>query len=393
MNIITIFSGSHTPTGSSTVICKGDFEVAGDYILSRDLTQLKTSEVKVIDKDRVIEAQDIILFTHNNKVRFGKVFEVEKKLDVATIYFTYGIDSHQMELPFYLATQNLDATGSPPIFDNRQDLMLAVDKRYAGSYRITAPDNFISIDTALRQYARRSHLAEEYSVTRDENYDVTRFLMLLTDFNIGGYNPEWTNPITGPLNIRLDDPYIQKSFLLKIGTDKMTRLRLHNQDNLAQYVDYQLLNDGSIVTNTTTATTPWYNEFSSLQAVNANAVKAQRFYIKEAPSDLYNNLEYAKDQFYQNEYDNEIEIEVPEDNPYFRLNTEDENGEMTAQGTLTVDTLLGRKVKVYLPDSDVFIDTFVSGYEISRGTMKIIFGLARSRLTDVINNFVNNDNV
>jgi hypothetical protein len=39
---------------------------------------------------------------------------------------------------------------------------------------------------------------------------------------------------------------------------------------------------------------------------------------------------------------------VPENNPYFKLNTEDTGGDVTAEGTLTVDTLLGRRVKVYL---------------------------------------------
>lgn len=387
MNIITIFSGSHKPTASSIVEYKGTFEIAKDFVLRRDLMQLRTSEITIIDKDNIIRQQDIILFSYKGKNRFGKIFDIERNYDTTKLYFTYGMDSHQMEIP-----QNLLAHQFSNIrdFDNRQDLVVEFQKFGDGSRKVTVPDGIISVDVAIRQLVRRSYFEEQYRIIKDVNGDITRFKIRVTDENVGGYQTPVSIPLS-ELNIRLDDPFIQKSYLLKIGSDKMTRLRLYNQDDITFYEDYQLLNDGSIVTDTTTLTIPWDKEFSYETLINVNSVTPQRMFMKQVAFDVYNNLDYAKDLFYQNEYDNEIEIEVSESNPYFKLYTDDLG--WSEVGSPVYDTLLGRPANVYLPNSSVFVKTVVSGYEISYGVMKIIFGLSRSRLTDIINNFVNNDNV
>ena len=126
-----------------------------------------------------------------------------------------------------------------------------------------------------------------------------------------------------------------------------------------------------------------------------DALLPQRFVIQEPRPEQVFDLEYATDIFRQNEYDNEIEIELPEINNYFKLNLDyDRFYEFgTLEDIFTVDTLLGQKVQIYLPGSGVSVDSFVSGYEISNGVMKVIFGLARTRLTDVINNYLNKDNL
>lgn len=387
MNTITIFSGSHKPTASSIVEYKGIFEIAKDFVLRRDLTQLRTSEITLVDKENIIREQDIIVFSYRNKTRFGKVYDIERNYDTTKLSFTYGMDIHQMEIPQNLLPHQFSVNR---YFDNRQDIQVEFEKYGVGSRKVTTPDGIISVDVAIRQLVRRDYFAEQYQIVRNVSGEVIRFKVRVTDENVGGYQePEPTPPLP-PINIRLDDPFIQKSYLLKIGSDKMTRLRLYNQDDVNMYVDYQLLNDGSIVVDTTTVTAPWHKEFTYETPINANAVTPQGLFMKNVAFDLYNSLDYAKDLFYQNEYDNEIEIEVSESNDIFKLYTDNMEWSSTYE---TYDTLLGRPANVYLPNSGLSIPTLVSGYEIQSGVIKIIFGLSRSRLTDIINNFVNKDNV
>ena len=114
--------------------------------------------------------------------------------------------------------------------------------------------------------------------------------------------------------------------------------------------------------------------------------------MQTANADQWNSLAFATDVFKQNEYDNEIEIELLEDNDIFTLDNGTPKNDSSGVIRSVVDTLLGRPVQVYLPGSGLYIDTVVSGYDIKEGRMKIIFGLTRTRLTDVINNYINGDN-
>jgi len=393
MNTITIFNGKHTPTLVNVLEYKGDYEISGDFTLSRDLLNLKTSVVTIIDTTNNIIPQDIIVFQYENKTRFGKIYEVDREFDRSTLSFTYGMDSHQEEIPFMQSWQNFSGR---PYFDNRQDLQIEIKKYATGSLSLIAPDGVLGIDVALRQFARRSFLAEQYSFIKSTADTRPLFMVRLTDENVGGYNTgtSWDTPLEN-LTIRLDDPYIKSSYILKIGSDSMTRLRLYQEGNLADYEDYQRLNNGNVVIDSSFVgpIATWWEDYAAITPTHPDSILPQKFSVKVAPTADYQSLDYATDIFYQNEYDNEIEIELPEHNPYFSLTPDRGKFGVYDRPYITIDTLLGRPTRVYLPNSDVYIDTIVSGYEISKGVMKIVFGLSRTRLTDVINTFINKDNV
>lgn len=383
MNTITIFDGSQffeTDTYNSGVplVSKGTFEVSGDMVLRRDLTQLKTSELTVIDKDKVILPQDYIIFNFDGLNRVGKVFTVDRTFDITTLTFVFGADTHQMDIPLY---------GNPDfqytIWNNRQAIKILVYRTSVDSTVISDGGNkSISSDTIFRQILRRSHLAEGYTSEALNTGQLVGFNIWLED-----EGTLYPTPLP-PIKIKLDDPYVNRSYLLKIGQDKMTRLRIYDSADAGIWRDYQLLTDGSIVENTIGPTDPWYHAFL-YSAVHPDSVRPQRLSIKEAGNEEVLSLDYAKDIFYQSEYDNEIEIELPVDNPYFKLGAA---GTSYGSETFAKDLLLGYPVTVYLPNSATTISTIVSGYEIQGGVMKIIFGLSRTRLTDVINNYINKDN-
>ena len=341
MNTITIFKGD-----KEAKEYRGTYEVASEFVLSRDLMQLANSTVSVVDADREIQAQDIILFWFDELPRLGKVLEVDRSNDISTVQFAFGVDSHQTDIAFFDAVDLRSFSLS-----NRQALTVAIDTTgLSYAQHATAPDGVLTADVMFRQFMRRRPLTETYDIV---NMTITATLI--------------DSPTTIPL--RLDHPEISQSYILKIGSDKITRLVLYNQDDTTLFREYQLLNDGSTVDDTGT--------------ISANSVLPQRLSIKTASADQYNSLAYAKDVFLQNEHDNEIEIEMPIDNSVFRLGIE-------GSGT-TVDTLLGQMVQLYLPQSSLSISTSVSAYQIKGNIIKIVFGLSRSRLTDIINGYINKD--
>ena len=387
MNTIIIFDGSQDGniTPPEPLSFRGEYPVVSPFNLRRDLVQLVTSKVDVLDTNKEIQPFDLIVFHYKERTRFGKVYEIERDGDVATLLFTYGADVHQMDVPLY-ANQPFDYAA----FTNRQKFMLSFNTEpAAGTGEIAYEQPIMSVDVAARQLLRRRHMPELYVIQYDTGTKLWKDLWVHIDESL-------TYGLYPPLKIRLDDPQILGSYVLKIGQDKMTRLRLYNSDNTAQYADYQLLNDGSIVVDTT-APDPfwppeqWFLEFD-YTPTHPNSVRPQRYKMQTANADQWNSLAFATDVFKQNEYDNEIEIELLEDNGLFAL----DNGTPQSQsyGSLlsVIDILLGRPVQVYLPGSGLYIDTIVSGYDIKEGRMKIVFGLTRTRLTDVINNYINGDN-
>ena len=387
MNTIIIFDGSQDGniTPVEPLSFRGEYPVVSPFNLRRDLVQLVTSKVDVLDTNKEIQPFDLIVFHYKERTRFGKVYEIERDGDVATLLFTYGADVHQMDVPLY-ANQTFDYA----VFTNRQKLILSFNTEdTAGTGEIAYEQPIMSVDVAARQLLRRRHMPELYIIQYDTSTKLWKMLSVHIDESL-------TYGLYPPLKIRLDDPQILGSYVLKIGQDKMTRLRLYNSDNTAQYADYQLLNDGSIVVDTT-APDPfwspgqWYLEFDSTPT-HPNSVRPQRYKMQTANADQWNNLAFATDVFKQNEYDNEIEIELLEDNDIFTLNNGAPKQDSSGVIRSVVDILLGRPVQVYLPGSGLYIDTVVSGYDIKEGRMKIVFGLTRTRLTDVINNYINGDN-
>ena len=392
MNTITIFDGTTNPVKGEYPSYKGTFEISQDYVLRRDIAQLKTSTVKTHDPDNVIQPYDIIVFYYMDKPRWGKVYSVERDKGFATVEFTYGVDIHQIEIPVY-SDQNWNGA----IFNNRQHirtyyLNTDINQGYTTEFSAKVArgnENTISTDTALRQFMRRRPHYEVYTGSGSSSYG---FQIGVYDWVDGLYegDPPQLDKIQ-PLKFRLDDPFIDSSYVLKVGQDKVTRMRIYASDSTPPGVawsDYQLLNDGSIVLDTAGYITPWWDAFSTYP-YNANAVEPQKFIVKEASEGMWASLDYAKELFAQNEYDNEIEFVVSEDNDLFRLDSD--TADPMAQ-TNTCDWILGRPVEVYLPNSAMYLNTIISGYEISGGKKKIILGLTRTRLTDVINNYINGDN-
>ena len=398
MNTITIFDGAQT----TLLVYKGTFEISSGFVLRRDLLQLKTSEVIVYDKENTIKPQDIVLFSYQGKMRFGKVYATENNYGVSKITFTYGIDVHQTEIPLFYAWvdfQDFECTNRQPLklfmYDDRETPLKKLS--------VLAPDKIMKADTILRQFARRDHYSEIYyglrSLPDTHTYDF--FRLDFSDYCISAANTPPVRPPYEVIQIRLDDPDILSTYVLRIGQDKMTRLRLQDpdaEDSISSHADYQMLKDGTVVNDTADPLlylSYWSREFTDNSYLAPDALLPQRFVIQEPRPEQGFDLEYATDIFRQNEYDNEIEIELPEINNYFKLNLDYdrfyESG--TLEDIFTVDTLLGQKVQIYLPGSGVSVDSFVSGYEISNGVMKVIFGLARTRLTDVINNYLNKDNL
>lgn len=373
MNTITIFDGSTYYDANLLypipVVFKGTYEVS-DYVIRRDITQLKTSEV-IITKENSIMPQDIILFNYDGLNRFGKVYSVETDGSASKVLFTYGADIHQMSINLH--TQPSFAKAA---FNNRQPIFLTFTLLDTGLHQLSTDDSILTVDTCARQILRRRQMYESYTLgyTSFSADTVGAFVVKISDYS----SPEATE-----IKFRLDDPFIKKSYLLKIGQDKLTRLRLYNGADPRAWRDYQLLNDGSIVENTTVPTFVW--DDLTYAPINANSVRPQRLVMKDCTWEEAQDINYAKDIFSQSEYDNEIEIEIDESDPLFYLGSDLGNGYAS-------DSLLTRPVTIYLPGSSVSISTKVSGYEISKGVKKIIFGLARTRLTDVINNYVNKDN-
>ena len=387
MNTIIIFDGSQDGniTPVEPLSFRGEYPVVSPFNLRRDLVQLVTSTVDVLDTNKEIQPFDLIVFHYKERTRFGKVYEIERDGDVATLSFTYGADVHQTDVPLY-ANQPFDYA----VFTNRQKLQLSFNTEdAAGTGEIAYEQPIMSVDVAARQLLRRRHMPELYVIQYDTGTKLWKLLGVHIDESL-------TYGLYPPLKIRLDDPQILGSYVLKIGQDKMTRLRLYNSDNTAQYADYQLLNDGSIVVDTTAPDplwTPeqWYLEFDYIPT-NPNSVRPQRYKMQTANADQWNSLAFATDVFKQNEYDNEIEIDLLEDNDLFALDKGTPQSQSYGSLTSVIDILLGRPVQVYLPGSGLYIDTIVSGYDIKEGRMKIVFGLTRTRLTDVINNYINGDN-
>ena len=387
MNTIIIFDGSQDGNilPPEPLLFRGEYAVVSSYELRRDLVQLTTSKVDVLDPNKEIRPFDLMAFHYKERTRFGKVYEIDRTGEVASLSFTFGADVHQMDVPLY-ANQPFDYVS----FSNRQKMSLLFDlEAAAGTGEISYEQPVMSVDVAARQLLRRRHMAEGYYADYDEITGAWKRLNIYID-------ESKTYGLYQPLKISLNDPQILGSYVLKIGQDKMTRLRLYNSDNTAQYADYQLLNDGSIVVDTTAPDpfwTPeqWYLEFDTTPT-NPHSVRPQKYKMQTANADQWNSLAFATDVFKQNEYDNEIEIDLLEDNDLFAL----DNGTPQSQsyGSLlsVIDILLGRPVQVYLPGAGLYIDTVVSGYDIKEGRMKIVFGLTRTRLTDVINNYINGDN-
>lgn len=353
---IVVFKNGYYPT----MEYRGTYRCSEDFVLRRDLVQITKSTITVVDVNNTIQPQDLIIFWFQEALRIGKVLHIDRKQAMATLSFVYGIDSHLNEIEFFSNPDIREFT-----YDNKQSLIVSsyLPDITTPQYFI-APDGVLGVDVGLRQLLRRRHLQENYS-TDGENLYIS--ITTVEDADV--------------LNIRLDDARISSNKILKIGSDTFTRLVLYDTDNLSNYQAYQMLTDaqadGSM--NIIAVNGNGYN-----YTIDGNYYLPTITRIDEVSSTEYNNLDYAKDLFRQSEYDNEIIIKVPINNNLFVI-----GGKYTSN--ITIDGLLGQEYNIYLPDSDISIKTCVSAYEYSAGFLTITFGMARTRLTDIINKYINKD--
>lgn len=353
---IVVFKNGYYPT----MEYRGTYRCSEGFVLRRDLVQLTKSSIAVVDVNNTIQPQDLIVFWFQEALRIGKILHIERNQSISTLSFVYGIDSHLNEIEFFNSPDIREFT-----YNNNQSLSVNsyLPKITTPQYFI-APDGVLGVDVGLRQLLRRRHLQETYS-TDGENLYIS--ITTVEDADV--------------LNIRLDDARISSNKILKIGSDTFTRLVLYDTDNLSNYQAYQMLTDaqadGSM--NIIAVNGNGYN-----YTIDGNYYLPTITRIDEVSSAEYNNLDYAKDLFRQSEYDNEIIIKVPINNNLFVI-----GGKYTSN--ITIDGLLGQEYNIYLPDSDISIKTCVSAYEYSAGFLTITFGMARTRLTDIINKYINKD--
>lgn len=347
MNYITVYDGA---SGKF----KGDFAYSMDSLeLVRDLTQIKTSKIKVSDPEKIIKAQDLLSFLFGNGLRWGKIKTATYNQSTCDISFAFGADSHQVEIFTPYITDS-----EPRIYrvDNKQDLTVSYEPKMENIAPI-APDFILDYDTIFRQFMRRRPHLEVYSFKN----------IFITPFDFSGSE----TTISSIQNIRLDNPVIMKDMVFEVADDRMTWIVLidKNTPQGGHYREYEMLTDGSIVRNAT-------------GIMGVNSIRPQIIKFFQVEREEADSLEYATSLFRQQEYQNEIEIEMPLDNNIINI-----YGEIGKYGYTNklVDDVLGRNVRLFLPNSTSYIDSMISGYEIKRGVLKIIFGLTRTRLTDILN--------
>ena len=369
IDYINIFEGNYTDGGTfAQAIYRGSYKCARDFVLRRDLTQLVKSEVRVIDDTKSIQPFDIIEFWFQDLRRFGRVVDVEREDNVTKLTFIYGMDSHTND--FEVFNNHEDFRNF--YYDNHQAIAVTsyLDNVTNPQYLVET-DGVLGVDVILRQMARRRYVQEVYKGKFNSN----GFFSIMS---VDMLNDDTTK-------LRLDDKRLGKVDTLRIGRGKITRLVLYDSEDTTHYQSYQLMKeplpDGSMDIQAVRGNGRSYTMYDTYQS-------PQVLKIQKASTDVYTDLEYAKDIFRQNEYDNEIIINIPIDNDLFSLGY---LGSWEYYYDVTIDTLLGKKYELYYPDTDTSIVTRVSAYEIDNTMMKITFGMTRTRLSDILNKVINKD--
>ena len=368
IDYINIFEGNYTAGATwAKAVYRGSYKCSGDFILKRDLTQLVQSEINVIDDTKSIQPFDIIEFWFQDLRRFGRVVNVEREDNVTRLTFIYGMDTHTNEIELFDGTDDFRNF----YYDNNQAIAVTSYLDYVTNPQYPVEtDGVLGVDVILRQMARRRYVQEVYVGSfLTEFFSIMSVDMLDDDIT----------------KLRLDDKRLGKIDTLRIGRDKITRLVLYDSSDTNNYQSYQLMKeplpDGSMDIQAVDGDGKSYY-------VEATYQTPQIIKIQTASTENYLDLDYAKDIFRQNEYDNEIIISIPIDNNLFSVGY---LGSWEWYDNVTIDTLLGKKYELYYPDTDTSIVTRVSAYEIDNTMMKITFGMTRTRLSDILNKVINKD--
>lgn len=158
-----------------------------------------------------------------------------------------------------------------------------------------------------------------------------------------------TDPEPENVKFRLDDPIISVENIY-FAEDRFNVLTLYNRENLSQSTTYYMSVDGTI--STTLDTSFLHRKMSMIVEPNEY------------------NLAYASSTLKSQGYNNEIEFTIPSDNDI---------------GLLHDETLLGKKVTIYIEGYPP-LESIISAYSMpSYNKIRIVVGLSRSRMTDYLN--------
>lgn len=314
---IIIYDGSQ-----STLIERGEFEFTGEQI-SRDLTQLASTTIKVIDELGIISAWDTFHIPMYAGLEFaGRIAKIEDDGSgiFKTLTLVFGADTYKNDVLLIMnSLSNFSITEN-----NFQALTLQVDSTSA----VTSNDKILEFDVLARQSMRRSH-------KREDTQSASK--ILISEVSEQTYF------------FRLDDPSVLESKTV-IASDTFNALTLYNSDNMTQYIDYYMRPDGSITKIASEGIRPVIPNYEVTDSFN------------------YANIGYAEDKFKQQSYNNSIEATVLIDNNMTPLNFN--------------NTFLGRHVNVIMLNNQQ-IESMITAYSfINEYTIKITFGLSRTRYTE-----------
>lgn len=359
LNNITIFNGV-------------DFEIKArydfvDYSFKRDLTQRATSTIKLIDKFNVIKLQDLFViknFMNSKMVIAGKILEIsldEKEPLQKELTLVYGVDTHDN-------TFRIEEPTEPWIVLN-VDNQSPFNIHYAYSAFFWGDKGEVQIDALLREIQRYKETSirweseqpvlffkEEYTISQEGinlslvEYSVNELEKILESVDVS------LNRKVVLFKLRYNDPNI-----IDVSIDTSTKADTYNKIILYQ--------DGEDIFDQTNITM-YLKEDGSTSLDEADAVKPIKETVEFVSEENF-TTSYAADKLQTNSYDHKIELTT-------KINNQCEALELN-------NTILGRPVRITLPDNTV-IYSRITAYEINNElTMKITLGLNRDKLSDKIN--------